>query len=285
MNMYRHTFEAMDDLCNGVLIDFPSVVPGYYREIREENSGAHVASFEFAEEFCTDDPMRGDSIAVKGKFTRNETNEDDTSCFKRFRDNITACSECENEIQSRALESPRWLWGQHFHRAYRWFKNAPFAVNATIFRDELSKALRVLNLDSDSRLKRTPRRRQDTTSCITSGFRSGENEYRPPVLRNGYMGPQRDVAIACCNLPPSWVRKTWLRVMSDDDVSSCGHRIGLSDKIGSFEPMSLEHAKRVCDADEICVAFAYTALGALFKSARQPIVPFSELAMYVVFDT
>ena len=32
----------------------------------------------------------------------------------------------------------------------------------------------------------------------------------------------------------------------DDDVSSCGHRIGLSDKIGSFEPLSLEHAKRIC---------------------------------------
>ena len=82
------------------------------------------------------------------------------------------------------------------------------------------------------------------------------------------------------------VRKTWLRVMSDDDddVSSCGHRIGLSDKIGSFEPLSLEHAKRICDADERCIAFAYTALGALFKSARQPIVPFSELAMYVIFE-
>ncbi len=53
MNMYRHTFEAMDDLCNGVLIDFPSVVPGYYKEIREENKSAHIAIFEFEDEYCT----------------------------------------------------------------------------------------------------------------------------------------------------------------------------------------------------------------------------------------
>ena len=229
--------------------------------------------------------MRGENIAVKGKFTRNETNDEDMSCFKRFRDNFTACSECENEIQSRALENPRWLWGQHFHRAYRWFKNAPFAVNVSIFRDELGKALRVLNLDFDSKLKRRQDSAAAKSSCITSGFHSGENHsYNPPVLRNGYMGPQKNVAIACCNLPPSWVREMWLRVTNDHDTS-CGSQIGISDEIGSFEPMSLENAKRVCDADEKCVAFAYTALGALFKSSRHPIVSFSELDMYVTHSS
>ena len=36
----------------------------------------------------TDDPMRGDSIAVKGKFTRNETNEDDAG-----QENMASCHE------------------------------------------------------------------------------------------------------------------------------------------------------------------------------------------------
>jgi len=310
MNMYRHTFEAMDDLCNGVLIDFPSVVPGYYREIREENASAHVAPFKFSDEFCTDDPMKGDNIAVKGKFTRNEKSEDveDSSCLVRFGDNLTACSQCENDIQSRALENPRWFWGEHFHRAYRWFKNAPFAVNVSVFRDELSKSLRLLSLDLDMKRKKKNQNKR-RNQCITKGFRSGDG-FDPPVLRDGYLGPQKDVAISCCNLSPEWVRQTWyayliqsslvvvshthththtqtpnnhrLRVMRDDDDDDvlCGHEIGTSNKIGSFEPMSLEHAKRVCDADEVCVAFAYTALGALFKSSRYPIVPFSELSMY-----
>lgn len=291
MNMYRHTYEAMDDLCNGLLIDFPSVVPGYYAEIIETDPTAHIPPFSFAEEFCTDDPMRGENIAIHSISRRdaNASNATDgqKSCKDEADGDDEACRSCESEIEVEALKDPRWLWGHHFHRAYRWYKSARFTVRPSVFRDELRKALRVLELPHGHR-HATPEHVVSRVDVVTPGF-EGNGEYDPPMLK-GYVGPFRHSAVSCCNLSPSWVRMRWIEInepstdtlsCNGDDDSRCASaalKIGEGGE-GSFEPMSLSDARRVCDSDDICKGFAYGALGALFKFSVQPLVSFMEADM------
>eukprot|EP00940_MAST-03C_sp_MAST-3C-sp2_P003394 g3394.t1 len=274
VNMYRHTFEAMDDLCNGLIADFPSVTPGLYVEIMETDSAAHLPPFEFADEFCSDDPLKGENIAIHSMsfLERNETEEskdkdpETMTCREKFSEDEQACHDCERENEAHALEDPRWLWANHFHRAYRWFKGASFTVKPEIFRIKLHSTLRALDFDLLPLFKR--RSENMSTTQITPKF-GGPHLYDPPYL-DGYIGPLRHRAVSCCNLSPEWVRDK-LKDMRAKEVAT----LSLRKRSGDFEDMSLLVARELCDSSSECKGIAYSAMGALFKSSTSPLIEFS----------